>query len=149
SFKLFGLQLDIFALADFVAFDDVGSLDLVAGVGIDLAIPDPVAGVLIELMKADFLSPRRSREQRYGTGNQRELQIAFPIRTRGHRFTPISVRGFNRARARKFLVSGARGNHPPLRRRPPKRLAARVISLPNLSGTPLLMHLPAKRLPAT
>src|SRR5208337_2032089 len=51
GFELFGVKLDILALADLVALDDVGGLNLVPALGIDLAVLDAVAGVLIELME--------------------------------------------------------------------------------------------------
>ena len=44
------------AFADFVAFDDVGGLDFIAGLCIDLPIFDAIAGVFIDLMKADLFS---------------------------------------------------------------------------------------------
>jgi hypothetical protein len=42
--------------ADLVAFDDVGSLDFISGLGIDLAVLDAIAGVFVDLMEADFFS---------------------------------------------------------------------------------------------
>ena len=53
-FELLRVELEILALADLVALDDVGGFDLVAAVGIDLAIFDAMAGVLVELVKADL-----------------------------------------------------------------------------------------------
>jgi len=44
------------ALADFIAFDDIAGLDLIASLSIDLAIFDAIAGVLVDLMKADLFS---------------------------------------------------------------------------------------------
>jgi len=55
-FELFWTDFDVLALADFVAFDDVVAFDLITRLRIDLAILDPIAGVLIDLMKADLLS---------------------------------------------------------------------------------------------
>src|SRR5713226_8943727 len=63
GFEFFGIEFDVLALADLVAFDDVGGLDLVPALGINLAILDTVAGVLIDLMEADLLALRRSRKE--------------------------------------------------------------------------------------
>jgi hypothetical protein len=54
--KLFGLDLDVLALADLVALDDLLGTDLVAGLGVDLSVLDPVAGVLVDLVEADLFS---------------------------------------------------------------------------------------------
>jgi hypothetical protein len=48
--------LDVFAFTDLIALDDVGRIHLVARLGVDLAVFDAVAGLLIDLMEADFLS---------------------------------------------------------------------------------------------
>jgi hypothetical protein len=85
-FKLFGLDLEIFALADLVALDDVGRLHLVAALGVDLLVFDPVTGVLVELVKADLFALAGRREKSDRTGDERQLQIAFPIGARGHEF---------------------------------------------------------------
>jgi hypothetical protein len=55
--------LDVIALADLVALDDIGGLYLVPALGINLAILDTVAGVLIDLMEADLPALRRSRKE--------------------------------------------------------------------------------------
>ena len=83
-FQLFRLELEVLALADLVALDDVGRLDLVAGVGIDLAILDAMAGVLVELVEADLFALAGRGKERDRARDQGQLQIAFPIRTRGH-----------------------------------------------------------------
>src|SRR4051812_24424172 len=54
--RFFWLYLKVLAFADFVAFDDVGTLDLVASLSVNLAILDPVASLLMKLVKADLLS---------------------------------------------------------------------------------------------
>jgi hypothetical protein len=43
------------AFAGLIAFDDLLRIDFLAGLCIDLAILDAVSGILIDLMKADFL----------------------------------------------------------------------------------------------
>ena len=47
GFELFGIKLDVLALADLVALDDVGGLDLVAAFGIDLAVFDAMPVFLL------------------------------------------------------------------------------------------------------
>jgi len=54
--EFFRIDFDVFALADLVTLNDVARLDFVARIRIDLAVLDPIAGVLVELMEADFLS---------------------------------------------------------------------------------------------
>src|SRR6516225_877229 len=82
--KLFGLDRDVFALAHFVAFDDVGRVDLVSGLGIDLSVFDTIARLFIELVEADLFSLTARGEECDRTRYEREFQIAFPIRTWGH-----------------------------------------------------------------
>ena len=55
-FELFRIDIDVLAFADFVAFDDISGLDFIAGLSIDLAIFNAIAGVLVDLMKADLFS---------------------------------------------------------------------------------------------
>ena len=62
--KLFRLELDVFALTDFVAFDDVVRANLAAGLGVNLRVLDPVAGLLVQLMETDLLAFRTRRKQR-------------------------------------------------------------------------------------
>jgi hypothetical protein len=71
-FQLFGLKLEVFALADLVALDDVRRFDFIAGVGVDLAIFDlaifdAMAGVLVELVEADLFALAGRRKKREGT----------------------------------------------------------------------------------
>jgi hypothetical protein len=54
--ELLGIDLDVCAFADFVAFDNLLGIHFVAGLCIDVAVLDPVSGVLIDLMKANFLA---------------------------------------------------------------------------------------------
>src|ERR1700730_10537510 len=56
SFELLGIKLDILALADFVALDDICGIDLVAAFRIDLTVLDAIASLLIELVEADLLT---------------------------------------------------------------------------------------------
>src|SRR5215468_7248303 len=51
---------------------------------IDPAILDAVPGILVDLMKADFLAFRCGWEQGNRTRDKRQFEIALPIRTRGH-----------------------------------------------------------------
>ncbi len=81
GFELLGIKLDILTLADLIALDDVLRRHLIASFSIDLAIPDPVTGLFVELMEADLLAFGRGWEQRDRTRNERQLQITFRIRT--------------------------------------------------------------------
>ena len=69
GFQLLGVDLDVLALADLVPLDDVGRLDLVPGLRINLAVLDAVAGAFVELMEADLLSFRGGRIERDRTRN--------------------------------------------------------------------------------
>src|SRR5262249_55892100 len=89
--ELLGLELDILALADFVAFDDVGRVDILLGLRVHFAVFDAVAGVLIDLMKADFFALAARGKQRDRTRDERQFEVAFPIRTRGHGGAPIKA----------------------------------------------------------
>ena len=64
GFKLFWVELKIFALADLVSFDDVGGFNFVTGLCIDLAILDAITGVFVELVETDFFSLAGCRKQR-------------------------------------------------------------------------------------
>jgi hypothetical protein len=54
GFELFGIELDILALPYLIALDDVLLWHLIAGPRIDLAIPDAVTGLFVELVEADL-----------------------------------------------------------------------------------------------
>ena len=84
GFQLLRVELDVFALVDLEAFDDVGLFDLVTRFGIHLAIPNAVTGLFVELMKTDLFALACRGIKRDRAGDERQLQIAFPIRTRGH-----------------------------------------------------------------
>ena len=56
------LDLDIFAFGDLVALDDVGVIDFVAGVGVDLFVANAVAGFFVDLVEADFFPLGRRRK---------------------------------------------------------------------------------------
>ena len=76
-----------------------------AGVRVHLLVSDAVAGLLVELMEADLLALRRRRVHGDRAGDERELQVAFPVRTRGHGLTPYSIgteRRLNEAAAPPF-----------------------------------------------
>ena len=45
---------------------------------------DTVAGLLVELVKADFLALRGGWEQSNWAGNEGQLEIALPVGTRRH-----------------------------------------------------------------
>src|SRR6516165_8789252 len=64
-------KLEILALGDLVAFDDVGTLHIVPGYGIDFPVADAIAGIFIELVEADLFPLGRSWKQRDGTRDER------------------------------------------------------------------------------
>jgi len=82
--ELFRIDLDVFPLADLVALDDVGGIDLVPGFGIHLAVLDAMTGLLVELMEADLFTLRCRRKERDRAGDERELKVTFPICAWGH-----------------------------------------------------------------
>jgi hypothetical protein len=73
ALKLFGLYLDVLAFADLVTLNDVGGIDLVSGLQIYLPIPDAVACLFIDLIKADFLSLAARGKQSNRTRYQRQF----------------------------------------------------------------------------
>src|SRR5262249_60137537 len=54
--KLFRLYLNVFTFADFVALHDVGWIHFLAVLRIYLAVSDTIAGLFVDLIKADLLS---------------------------------------------------------------------------------------------
>src|SRR5262245_34029211 len=70
GFKLFRLNLDVLALADFVAFDDVRGFHFIFVAGINLTIFDPTAGLLVDLMETDLLPLAARRIKGDGTRYQ-------------------------------------------------------------------------------
>ena len=56
-------KLNIVALGDLVAFDDVGTLHIVPGYGIDLPEADAISGLFIELVEANLFALGRRWEQ--------------------------------------------------------------------------------------
>src|SRR5262249_19701174 len=82
--ELLRFQLDVIALADLVSLDDVVRFDLASGFGIYFFVLDPVAGLLMDLVKADLFALRGGGKQRDRTRDERQLEVAFPVRTRSH-----------------------------------------------------------------
>src|ERR1700730_16444892 len=63
SFELLGIKLNIVALANFIALNDICRIHLIGRFGIDLTVLDTVAGFLVELMEADLLALGGDRKQ--------------------------------------------------------------------------------------
>jgi hypothetical protein len=82
--ELLGLELDILALAHFVTLDDVGCVDVLVSLRVHFAVFDAVAGRLVNLMEPDLLPLAAGGKQRHRTRDEREFQVAFPVRARGH-----------------------------------------------------------------
>ena len=57
-------DLDVFAFGDLVALDDVLGRHFLAGLGIDLAIADAIAGLAVDLIEADFFALGGRRVER-------------------------------------------------------------------------------------
>ena len=84
GFELLGCEFDVLAFCDLVAFYDVRLLDIVACLSVHLAVTYAIASLFVELIEADFLPLGCRRVEGDGTRDERQLEIAFPIRTRGH-----------------------------------------------------------------
>jgi hypothetical protein len=89
SLQFIVIYLDVVALADLVALDDVLLTNRLAGHGIKLAVFNPVSSLPVDLMKSDLLPLRDRREQPNRTRNKGQLEIAFPISARRHAVTPL------------------------------------------------------------
>jgi hypothetical protein len=89
AFNLNGLELlvldkEIVALADLIASRDVLPRDDTASLGIHVLLLEPVSGLPIDAIEADFFPQRRGRVESDWTGNERKPKIAIPVRARGH-----------------------------------------------------------------
>jgi hypothetical protein len=82
--ELIRLQLKVFVLSELVAFDYIVGIDLAVGLCIHFLVLYAVAGFLVDLVKTDLVALRGCRKQRDRTRNERELEEAFPVRTRRH-----------------------------------------------------------------
>jgi hypothetical protein len=72
------------AFVDLVAAALVRSVDRVARHLIDELLPQPVAGLLVDLAKGHALRRGRGRIDADRTRDQRKLQISLPVRTGSH-----------------------------------------------------------------
>src|SRR5690606_5310560 len=82
--ELLVLDDDVAALFDLVAPDLVLLRHRLSRIRIDIAAANAVAGLRIDRVKAHLLALCRRRRQGYRTGDQRKLQIAFPVGARRH-----------------------------------------------------------------
>src|SRR5262249_17338333 len=78
------LDLNILALADLVAAADVLPVDRLAGFRLDQLLLEPGARLLVDPVERNLLRARCRRIEGNRAGHERELQVALPIRTRGH-----------------------------------------------------------------
>src|SRR6516164_11864545 len=74
---------EVLALGYFVAAAFVFRGDRLAGLFINELLAQPVASRLVDLPEGDALGRRAGRMQRNRTGDQRQLEIAFPVRMHG------------------------------------------------------------------
>ena len=79
---------DVLALLDLVALDPILLLDRLVGLGVDDLVADAVAGLAVDDVEANALAGGGGGVERDRAGDQREFQIALPIRTRRHDITP-------------------------------------------------------------
>src|SRR5213078_1073669 len=80
-FELGILDDEVLAFGDLVAAAFVFGGDRLAGLFIDELLSQAIAGGLVDLPERDALGGRARRMQRNRTGDQGELEIAFPVRT--------------------------------------------------------------------
>jgi hypothetical protein len=76
--------LKVLALADLVAAADVLLVHRLGGLCIDKLLLEPVAGLLVDPVERDPFRTRCRRLERNRAGYERELEVALPIRARGH-----------------------------------------------------------------
>src|SRR3982074_772883 len=83
-FELIVCNLDVFALADLVGFDDIVIVDRFARLRVDLQVTNTMAGSLIDQVKPDLVALCRCGIERNWALHKRQPEIALPIRTWGH-----------------------------------------------------------------
>jgi hypothetical protein len=71
------VEHDVVAAADVGPLHDVGVVDLVVGTLVDALVPDPIGGVLFELVKGNLMFLGR-RVQGNGHGYQPETDHSGP-----------------------------------------------------------------------
>src|SRR5262249_5401025 len=83
-FELVVVNLDILALGDLIALDDVFGFNFFTGVLVDPAIADAIAGLFIDLVETDLLALAGGGEKLDRAGHEGKTQKALPIGARGH-----------------------------------------------------------------
>src|SRR3546814_3018469 len=98
--QLVVLQHDVAVFLDLVAPDLVVVADRLAGLGIDVAAADAIAGFAVEGVEAHLLAVAGGRRQRHRAGDERQLQVACPVGARrplgasSGSATPANARGW-------------------------------------------------------
>jgi hypothetical protein len=82
--KLLFLDDEKLVLTHRVAAPAIQRLHNLSGADIDELVPEPVASLAVYLAEADPLRSRDRGVECDRAGDQRKLQIAFPMRSRGH-----------------------------------------------------------------
>ena len=90
-FKLLVFDQQKFVLANLETLAPILRTDGLACLIIDKLLSQPVTGLLVDLAEGHALGRGRGRIERNGTGNQGELQIAFPVRAGCHNRTPTQT----------------------------------------------------------
>ena len=81
---LLGLDLDEFALGQLIAPALVVLVDDPPGLFVDHLLAQAVAGLLVDLVEPGLVRLAGGRIERHRTGDEGELEIAFPVRARCH-----------------------------------------------------------------
>ena len=81
SFELRVLNDEVLALGHLVAAAFLLGGDRLAGVFINELLAQAIAGGLVDLPQRDALGARAGRMERNWTGDQGQLEIAFPVGT--------------------------------------------------------------------
>jgi hypothetical protein len=84
AFQFLVLDNDVDVLVYLVPLGSVGAIYGLTRYIIDQLLPETVPRLAVHLPKRHPLSGGRRRMQSDGARNERQLEIAFPIRTRGH-----------------------------------------------------------------
>jgi hypothetical protein len=72
SLELILCYFNVAAFAQLITHHDVFGVDLPAGLGIELAVFDPIASSSVDLMESEFLSLRDRREELDRARNKRQ-----------------------------------------------------------------------------
>src|SRR3954469_19073172 len=78
------------ALADLIALDDVLILHRFASLGVNSLELDAIARIAVDLVEPDLFAFRTGGIERYRARDERQSQVALPVRTWRHDSLPLS-----------------------------------------------------------